>query len=1327
METTRISDHTPPFDALADETWTGCESAIRAFEHAWRRGESPAIDNFLLADGPERPALLVELVHADLEFRLKTGEQVCIESYLQRYPELAADRDVLLDLIAAEFEQRARQGDVEPGSYTARFPALVSELDQRLARVARSPKGAAKLSEPMMPPVLPGYEVVGEIGRGGMGVVYHARETQLGRPVALKFLPPELAHDGVLLARFRREAQTASSLNHPHICTVHALGEHDGRPFIVLEFIEGQTLKKLTLRRIEHRELIRVMRQVAGALAAAHAAGVVHRDIKPENIMVRSDGYVKVLDFGLARRLPTLATPGGERSHDTWPGAILGTVAYMSPEQARGESLDGSSDIFSLGIVLYQLLAGLHPFDRGSPLETLRAIASVEPLPPSRLNPVVPVALDGLVTAMLHKDPRLRPSAQEVEQALGTAARSVRPVRPRAERQIVHREAELAALRAAFAATQAGNGRIVTVGGEPGIGKTTLVEDFLDELAGHGQCQVARGRCSDRQASAAAYLPAMEAVADLLRGESRESVARLVQHVAPTWHTQLTLGGEAHAAAGQATAGQAASTDAAPAPGETPARAFTQQAMLREFANLLTELSRLGPLVLFFDDVHWADLSTVDLLAYLGRHCQSLAVLIVAAYRPTELLLGPHPLYHVKLELEGQGACQDLAISFLGREQIDRYLDLAFPDHELPPHFAELIHERTEGSPLFMVDLLRDLRERSMIVQTAGRWSLARELTDLSLEIPATVRSMIQRKFERLEDDDRRLLGAAAVQGHEFDSAVVAAAMARDAADVEERLQRLQRVHGLVRLLWEDEFPDRTLSQRYAFVHALYQQALFSELSPTRRATISRALAQALERCHGQETAAAAAELACLYQTGREPLPAARHFHVATQNAAWVFAHRDAIVLARRGLSLLASVPPSADRDALERALQTTLGLQLQVTEGYAADSARRAYERARQLCPATDAAALFPVLWGLWLVHKVRSELPYAQALADELLELARRLHDPSLALQAHQALGLTSLCRGNPAAALRHVEQVATLYHPQLHRAHSFLFGQDPSVICKAYGAVALWLLGYPDAAQRECEAAIAMSREHSPTSQVVALHFAAMVYQLCRLPARARECAEASVAISTEHGYPFWKAGALAIGGWAVGCGDARACGDSTSPGAAALHAAAPHAAEGLARLRQGLAEWEATGSVTYRTYYDVLLADTLLAAVQRADAASADKAQECRRALDQSLALVLETDERMVAAELYRLRGELTMRGARAADDWQAAATDLQQALAISRQQDARSLELRAATSLARWHQMQGQASDEARQRIAQLCKTLAEGHALPDYNEARQTI
>src|SRR5262245_19952182 len=330
-------DHT---QMLASADWPRCEELIAEFEEAWRRGQSPAIVDFLRVQGLARRALLLELVHVDLEFRLKVGESARVEGYLKHFPELVGNRPALLDLISAEFEIRKRhQGCVTRTEFLERFPTLADDLTVRL------PVGAEET--PFNPPVettysterpaVPGYEIVAEIGRGGMGVVYHAHDLSLARPVALKFLPPEYASDPDRLERFRREARTASGLNHPNICTVHALGEHAGRPFIVMEFVAGKTLRELADDRPGPAQAAQLIRQLARALAAAYTAGVVHRDIKPENMMERADGFVKVLDFGLARRLPTLVRPDAAGIRDTEPGMLLGTVAYMSPEQARGD------------------------------------------------------------------------------------------------------------------------------------------------------------------------------------------------------------------------------------------------------------------------------------------------------------------------------------------------------------------------------------------------------------------------------------------------------------------------------------------------------------------------------------------------------------------------------------------------------------------------------------------------------------------------------------------------------------------------------------------------------------------------------------------------------------------------------------------------------------------------------------------------------------------------------------------------------------------------------------------------------------------------------
>lgn len=327
------------------------------------------------------------------------------------------------------------------------------------------------------------YRIVEKLGGGGMGVVFKAHDTRLGRSVALKFLPEEYARDPQRLERFQREARTASALNHPHICTIHDIDEHQGQPFLVMELIEGQTLRGLAARRPGLPALLPLVGQVARALSAAHAAGIVHRDIKPANIMVRGDGYAKVVDFGLARTLPThVGPPDAAAAEVTAAGTVLGTIRYMSPEQARAETAGSANDLFSLGVVLYELATGQHPFPADSQVGVLHAILSQSPLRPALLNPEIPAPLEALIMQMLEKDARLRPTAAEVDSVLAELTGKGTGLLPAAaiaapQRHTVGRKKELASLRDGFTSAVAGRGLFVCVAGEPGIGKTTLVED----------------------------------------------------------------------------------------------------------------------------------------------------------------------------------------------------------------------------------------------------------------------------------------------------------------------------------------------------------------------------------------------------------------------------------------------------------------------------------------------------------------------------------------------------------------------------------------------------------------------------------------------------------------------------------------------------------------------------------------------------------------------------------------------------------------------------------------------------------------------------------
>ena len=926
---------------------------------------------------------------------------------------------------------------------------------------------------------------------------------------------------------------------------------------------------------------------------------------------------------------------------------LLGTVHYMSPEQARGAAVGSATDIFALGTVLYELTTGHHPFAAESQIAVLHAILAQPALSPARLNPEMPTTLATLILQMLEKDARLRPTATDVKAVLSElvsnggpvkAGRASVPIQP----HVVGRSKELADLRTGFETASAGRGLLLCVAGEPGIGKTTLVEDFIDELqAVTTTCIVARGRCSERLAGAEAYLPILEALESLLHGDASEP-ARLMKLVAPTWYAHVApISGE----------------DSSAARLSADVKTASQERMKREFSTFLQEVSRIRPCVLFLDDVHWADVSTIDLLAYLMSKFEAMRLLIVVTYRPSELSLAKHPFLAVKLDLQARSVCREIALDFLSRSDVERYLGLKYPEHCFPTELPALIHTKTEGSPLFMVDVVHYLQDRQVIAEHQGRWALAASIPAIERNMPESVRSMIQRKIDQLGEEDRWLLVGASVQGYEFDTAVITKALGIDPADVEERLEPLCRVHAFVQFVEEKELPDGTLTLRYRFVHVLYQNVLYASLKPTRKASLSTAVANAFLAHYGDKSSVVASELALLFETARDFARASEYFLLAARHAARLFAWTPASELASRGLRCLRSARDIDPSDTSRRELDLSFArlVPLASIQGYASCEVEQLTQRVVDLAEELgDVSAAAAALGATWIVRIVRGECLAARDAGERLASLGGAANNDVLLMNGHMQAQIACHHLGEFRQAQQHAAIVMTLAGRASHldRCISIL---DPIVASLAESARNWWITGHLTRALADCEAAVALGRElRHPDSLAFAWLFHAWVHGYRGDWKTCLSSSETGIAIVRESGSVQTLAWNQCVHGWALAqVGDVI---KGQSEIASAIDAS--RAIMGHVALPQ----------------FTAMIAEVLLV---RSDFASAEGW------LKQATEFESSHDDRYFSAEVHRLSGICLARQSRTDQ----ALSDLYKAIKVARSQGARTFELRAALSLA----------------------------------------
>ena len=845
---------------------------------------------------------------------------------------------------------------------------------------------------------------------------------------------------------------------------------------------------------------------------------------------------------------------------------------------------------------------------------------------------------------------------------------------------VVGREAALERMRGWLDKALRGERQIVFVTGEAGLGKTTLVETFLEGAAGPG-IGVGRGQCLEHYGVGEAYLPVLEAITHLAQEPGGGRLIEHLRHRAPTWLAQMP------------SLIMTADRDLF----ERLASGATRERMLREMAEALEALTAESALVLVIEDLHWSDYSTLDLISYLARRREAARLMLIGTYRPVEVILSGHPLKAVKQEMSAHKLCQEMNLEFLTEGAVAEYLAARFGGSEFSTELARLIYDRTDGNPLFMVNVVDYLIAQGLIVQSDGRWELKVAVEQVVVGVPDGARQMIDKQIDHLSPEQQQLLEAASVAGLEFPAEAVAAGLEKDVMGIEERCEELARQHQFIRGAGVSELPDGTVTARYKFIHALYQNALYERASAARLARLHQRIGARGEDAYGARASEIAGELAMHFERGRDFRRAAKYLAQAAENATRRFAYQEALALSRRGLELIERLPETPERAQQELTLRIALGVPLIMTSGYGSAEVERCHERALELCERLgERLELFPELWELTRYYQVRSPAKAAQV-TSQLLGLAARGRDAAVMIQAHYAMGASKLYLGEFDEARQHLERGLELYDPQKHYSQAILYVHDPGVMLRGRLAYAMMYLGYPEQALGRCHEAVAIARQMSyPFTLAFALCTMAVLRQFRRERREAKELAESVIALSSEYGFQYNLGLSEILLGWALAEeGDVE---------------------EGPRQIRKGLDHLESLGAEMFRPHGLCLLAEVYRRRGQAADGLAA---------LAEASAAIERSGESYYEAELHRIRGELLLESGADGAAPEAEAS-FWRAISIARKQRAKSCELRAAMSLGRLYLRRGE-DVKARQELADVHGWFTEGFDTADMKEAGELL
>lgn len=692
---------------------------------------------------------------------------------------------------------------------------------------------------------------------------------------------------------------------------------------------------------------------------------------------------------------------------------------------------------------------------------------------------------------------------------------------------------------------------------------------------------------------------------------------------------------------------------------------------------LLQEMAARQPVVLAVEDLHWVDPSTLELLGLLLDAEQPARVFLLLTARPD--FVSPW---------SERPTVTHISLNHLSQEETEVIVERITGGKALPAEVLQQVVTRTDGIPLFVEELTRMVLDSGLLEERDRRYALAGPLPPLA--IPTTLQDSLMARLDRLASV-KEVAQLAATIGREFSYELLQAVS---------RLDELALQRGLAQLVDAELLYTHggAAQKKYLFKHALVQESAYQSLLKSTRARHHQRIAQVLE-ARFPETAETQPELlAHHYTEAGLASQAIAYWKRAGESATARSANLEAIGHLTRGLALIERLADSPERTEHEITLRIALGAPLMVTKGWAAPDVMSNYTRARELCEQLgETPQLFTVTWGLWLCRFGQAKWQTARKIGEQLLGLAQRLHDPALILQAHHALGPSLVMLGEYVEARAHLEQAISLYDPEQHRSHAFLYGgHDPGMCCLHLGALAWWMLGYPDQARDRSRRGLMLARQLAhPASLAHAHAFGAICHQLCRGHQQTEELAEAAVSISTLQGLPQYRGQGSVLRGWAL--------------------AEQGHRQDGIAQILQGLTAYRATGTGQFRLYFPALLAE-----IYRREG----RIGEGLTVLAEALAAMNNGEERFYEPELYRLKGELLL--ALSSQNEAEAEICYRQAVEAARRQSAKSLELRAVRSLCRLWQRQGK-KEGARQMLAESYGWFTEGFETTDLHEARALL